>query len=195
MAMNTYPPQTFKQRGLTILLSLGMNANDNTLDELFGPSTIKSFEYNSDEIRLQRLKFVLKIYELWINLQKQKQNVNVNIYDLFKSYLPHGYSFMQILIDFKHIIKNKEILGYDNDGVNNMYQPKQNECNISTCYVSQRHEREKNYYGMNKKTNNELFFIENNNNNNDYEADQKLIVIQDMLDTMHYYIDHCIRVD
>eukprot|EP01084_Bolivina_argentea_P314620 544952_1 len=69
----------------------------------------------------------------------------------------------------------------------------EHQCNIANCYLTERHERAKNYYSMNKERNNKLFFIKNDNNDN--ESDEKLIVIQDMLDTMHYYINHCIRID
>ena len=92
-----------------------MEINEDTLNTLFGPSVIKSFDKNSDHTRVSRIKFILKVYELWINSQQEKEHININIYDLLNAYLANGYSFTEILIDYKHIIKNKAILGYDND--------------------------------------------------------------------------------
>eukprot|EP01084_Bolivina_argentea_P104854 187733_1 len=107
--MNTDKSETFEQKRLHLLLSLGMNVNQNTLNKLFGSSIINSFHTNSDEIRLGRIKFILKVYALWINSQQTNTNININIYDLFNSYLAPGYSFTEILVDYKYIIKNKAI--------------------------------------------------------------------------------------
>ncbi len=41
-----------------------------------------------------------------------------------------------------NIIKNKAILGYENDDKKNN-EEKQNECDIANCYLTERHEREK----------------------------------------------------
>ncbi len=69
-----------------------MNVNENTLSKLCGPSII-------NHLIIMVMKFVLKGYELWINSQQKNDNVKINIYDLFNSYLARGYSCTEVLLE------------------------------------------------------------------------------------------------
>ena len=93
------------------LIKLGIDADEHkNIDLLFDKSSIDNKNYC-----LPRLKFILNVYEHWVNVKKENENVNVNIVDFIETKLSKYYNFEYLLVDYKYIIKNKHLLGYHND--------------------------------------------------------------------------------
>ena len=115
-------------------------------------------------------------------------NVNVNIYEFINDVLSGKYNLEDLLIDYKDIIENKEILGYHNDKIGDI---KTDECNVNNCYLIDRYERSKDYYSQQRTD--KLFFIDDNSDDN--EANTKLMIIQDILDTILCYFNHSMRIN
>ena len=198
------------------LLKLGIDVGTYDINLLFNENNAKSPEYC-----FNRVKCILQIYSSWITLnQQQTYQSHCNIYDLINSSLSPFYNFKTFLQDFKYLMSNPQLLGYDNHPQNHdntsqqeiaIYQStvygndallssnKDELCDASCCYIHERHGRKRAYYTRFSNEANPLFFIDNNdkssNVSNEDEAITRLISAQQILDSAHSFIFHSMRID
>eukprot|EP01084_Bolivina_argentea_P239104 401843_1 len=122
------------------LIKLGIDMDQyQNIHSLFDKSNVDNKNYC-----LKRLKFILNVYQHWVNLKNENKNVNVNIVDFINVKISQYYNFEYLLVDYKYIIKNKHLLGYHNDEKGD--EEKKDECNVYNCYVIDRYERSKDYH-------------------------------------------------
>ena len=171
------------------LIKLGIDiGNEYNLSVLFAETNI-----NKSNKCLERVKCILHIYKAWIESFKNKTESNINIYDLLNYSLCSHYGFCDFLIDFKYVINNRELLGFENE----RKESKDNErdmCDVNECFIITRHERAKDYYSRNSNQNKQLFFAAKESMF-DTEAMQKYICAQQCLDSAHCFVYHCLRID
>ena len=124
---------------------------------------------------------------MWIKIKiNQPSMIIMSIYDIIDHELSNRYNLQRFLADYRYIIQHKRsILPYDEE--DDLL-----ECNIESCYITKRTERNKSNMTRNNQERNRLFFIKNTN---DEDVDLKDIVIQNILDTLHTFIYHTIRID
>ena len=145
-------------------------------------------EYSpNDEINerdcLDRIKFILKLYQNWINVKTKNEEKIMDIYDVINSELSSNYDISGFLKDYRYIVsQNRDIVAkYDGD--------QSLECDIESCYVQTRINRDKGQFAANNNKRRQLFF-----DTNEDSSIQQSIFIQDILDGLHEWIYHTIHV-
>eukprot|EP01084_Bolivina_argentea_P277649 474095_1 len=143
----------------------GIDTNSDTFKKLFD-------SIDNDNIRVERVKFILNVYGKWIEM-KQTNGVGygVDIYDIINSLLSPNYKFINFLMDYNYVSNNKHLLPYIDD-VKNVDD---DVCDIHKCFVMDRHERPKEYYTIHQNKRNKLFFGKHEDNKQDDDALTKSI--------------------
>lgn len=195
---------TLKQNNENVTQNESKGSNNKELDKLGIKISSKQYHklfgstgHKDKDVVVQRTKMVLNIYYQWIESKRNNKNnaENISIYDLINSLAP-DYSFSHFLNDFKFVMENKHILGYDND---KNIDDADNDgddipCDVNTCFIINRHERPKQYYSMNGDKMNKLFFSSDNNKHSDGSR-VRSIVAQQCLDTAHCFVYHTMRIN
>ena len=140
---------------------------------------------------VERMTFIQKVYMQWIKTKKSKDNDNIiDIYDVISKQFGDEYSINEFLRDYKYLVhENRNCLPYhdeeDDESIN---------CNINECFIHNRVHRDRGRISRNNNIRTQLFFV---NNSNDTENDDDLaksVFIQDILDGLHQFIYHTLRV-
>eukprot|EP01084_Bolivina_argentea_P152383 265834_1 len=105
----------------------------------------KESKINGDN-SVERIKFVLKTYSKWIKAKRNKHKINVNMYDLINIGFGKTYGMNGFLRDYIYVTHtNRGCFGYDNINNNeNETKSKDFECDIDTCFIVSRSNRNKN---------------------------------------------------
>ena len=148
--------------------------------------------YNKNE-SVKRIKFILKLYSLWINNKIQNKNknnddnMNMNMYDIINK-LDKSYNFNIFLSDYNYIVNNENLL-FDNDDDSD----DNNICDASSCLMISRVNRNKSLYSRNDVERNKLYF--NNDNNNNSDDLNRNILSQQIIDSLHDTFYHTLRIN
>ena len=85
----------------------------------------------------------------------------------------------------------KDLFAFDDDKHN--WQKDQTDiCEAASCFILRRNERDKIYYTVNGTKRNKLYFIDNNV---DADVEVNNIALQQILDSLHCYVYHALRID
>ena len=151
-----------------------------------------------DKIRVERMKFISMLYQQWIKHKKQNSDiVSVGIYDIIDNAFGDYYDIKRFLDDYRFITQQqRDMLPYDDDdmGATNDEEKVGSDlltCDIDSCYIMKRTERNKAEMTRFNHKRNEMFFIKNNG----IDGDGKDIAIQNILDSLHVFIYHTLRID
>ena len=100
---------------------------------------------------LNRLKFILRLYQNWITAKASDEEEIIDIYDIISMELSSNYTINAFLKDFRYIVsQNRDIVAkYDED--------ESFECDIESCYVQTRLNRDKGVFANTDKRR-QLFF-------------------------------------
>ncbi len=102
--------------------------------KLFDPTT-----NNSNSKCLQRIKFILSIYNIWILNNESnkhiKNNNNLSFHDIIDNYFDDTYKHINFVIDYRNIVKIKKDL-FENDENQNTI------CNANACKIISRNARD-----------------------------------------------------
>ena len=134
---------------------------------------------------LNRLKFILRLYQNWIKIKTKDEEEVMDIYDVVNQALSKSYTMIDFLRDFRYIVsQNRDILlQYSGD--------QSLECDIESCYVERRLNRNKCKLEVSDNQRRQLFFIPNTEDNDD----AKSVFIQNILDGLHELIYHTIHAE
>ena len=140
---------------------------------------------------LQRIQFIDRIYCRWIESQLNasiNHNAN-NIGDAIDIGISDTYNFSHFLRDFRQITKAKDLLVEQEVSGNIM------ECDSSTCHRLRRRDRGRSGSSYRNDTDigvKEEFFIDDDDD--DFTAKMKEITTQRIMDSVHCYLVHSIRI-
>ena len=121
----------------------------------------------NDEKCVERLKFVLRIYKEWIRIKTNEQNDDkiIDIYDIINDKLDKkNYGIAGFLRDFRYLVSIKRaILPYMNDsgdvgdGVEAVKDDLDLDCDIDSCFVCNRLNRNRSDMTINNDKRLKLF--------------------------------------
>ena len=150
--------------------------------------------HNKLDPHLERAKFISLIYQKWIKHKQTESDTYIaGIYDIINNHFGNNYNVNSFLDDYRFVThQRRDILPYHDEGGDE----KGDECSIESCFITKRAERNKSYMTRNNHQRNRMFFVDTNTRNNDHYDDQdKDIVIQHILDSLHTLIYHTLRID
>ena len=140
------------------------------------------------EDRVDRIKFILKMYRKWMDAQPQSDCLRMH--DIMDNHLDSSYNLTHFLSDYHWMTKMKtDLLSHfvsdadDDDG-----------CSASQCMLIDRNERDRDYFGGNRTQRDRLYFI---GTDLDQSRDSVLrdISTQQMLDSLHSFLYHSMHFD
>ena len=145
---------------------------------------------------IKRIRFICKVYMKWIEIKSNQvihqNNIKImSIYDIINNKLSDNYNINRFLDDYRFITYHRrDILPFHDDENDEI-----EECDINSCYIDSRNQRNKTQMATNNNLRNEMFFINDDNDHNDDNDDNnKDIVIQSILDSLHIFIYHTLRI-
>ena len=152
------------------LIKLGM---DKDMNDLFATEHVIA----NEQFSLHRVQSVLRIYSLWF---ASSHRSDINIFDLIDVGLSPFYSFKQLQVAYKYLMKNEQDT-FGSDGDNDTFI-----CPLQAkgaCFILNRYERDRTI------GDDHALFVGNN------DQDYRQIFAQQSLDTMHAFIHHSIRIN
>ena len=156
-----------------------------------------------EEQRVERLMFINNLYQKWIHYkrnQKGKQSKLAamdSIFDIICCELCDNYNMQTFLSDYRFVVNTKRTsMGYNDDNDDDTKKEEDSDCfcEIDCCFITKRNERNKGSMTTNNGIRNEIFFV-NSKLNKDSTETIKDIVIQQILDTLHLWTYHSLKLD
>ena len=167
-----------------------MNVIKSVKENLFN---VESDHFDSEQSAVDRIRFILNVYGLWIrnNVEQQHQKLNHGLSprELIIDRLSDSYSYTRFLSDYRTVCgTNRDLVG-DEDG----------ECDVEHCDIMRRNARNRSFYGKNESLRNEMYFVERGqlmkDGALDIEAISRDIATQQILDSLHSYFYHSVHFD
>ena len=165
---------------------------------------------------ISRLSFILNVYNRWISLQQQQSSsteslptisqkdkfTNMTMYDILNDQLHWKYTIQSFLNDYRFVVEeNRSAFGYYDPDLNEDDTKDDLFCDAQKCHIKNRNGRPRPVHGrdtnqgkgaMNKQRE-DIFFIRDGVNNDDNST--KSVMIQEILDTLHCWVYHSLRID
>ena len=137
---------------------------------------------------VERVRFILNLYSLWISNHHQQRhrelNHGISLREMVDERLSESYDYIRFLTDYRRITGIKrDFVGEDETA-----------CDVESCAVIGRNERNRGFYGKNESMRNQLYFIENGQSMDD-DAVAKDIATQQILDSLHSYFYHSVHLN
>ena len=154
---------------------------------------VESKDYDTEQSLENRIKFILNLYTLWIHNNQQQRHKDLNhglaLRDIIGERLSASYDYNCFLTDNRVISGLKrDFIGDHEDG-----------CDIATCSVIGRNERNRSFYAKNDVLRNQMYFIESGQSTGDETVDDidiaQNIATQQILDSLHSYVFHTVHLN
>eukprot|EP01083_Nonionella_stella_P056511 148770_1 len=125
-------------------------------------------------LSLERVKYVLKKYDLWRNRNKLRSIKGLGMYKYINNGLGEYYNNTHLLNDYNHLIQ------FHDDVFHHIYAYFDGECDFGRCVLIKRLHRDRDYYRDDEKRK-EIYY--------NYD-DEKEINTQQILNKIHCYYRH-----